>query len=101
VDRRLLPKHELVAQADILSVDVPLSDSTFHLVNAQLLGQLKRGSLFLNTSHGPVVDQTALVAALESRHLGGAVLDVDETAPRDEWDPAIVNSAVRASLRPV
>lgn len=77
----------LFAQADILSVHVPLSESTLHLVNAQVLAQLKTGAFLVNTSRGAVVDQAALISALDAGQLGGAALDVYETEPLPADNP--------------
>lgn len=70
------PCHEVVSTADIVSVHVPLQDSTRGMVDERFLASMKPGAIFVNTSRGGVVEEQALVAALESGHLGGAALDV-------------------------
>ncbi|WP_263262032.1 D-2-hydroxyacid dehydrogenase family protein [Pseudomonas sp. RIT-PI-S] len=78
---RLVDKQALFEQADILSVHLVLSERTQHLVDAQALAWMKRGALLVNTSRGPIVNEQALLAALESGRLGGAALDVFDQEP--------------------
>lgn len=73
--------EELVERADILSLHVPLTEDTRHLVDADILARMKPGSVLINTARGPVVDEAALVEALRSGHLFGAGLDVFEDEP--------------------
>ncbi|MCA9577300.1 MAG: D-glycerate dehydrogenase [Polyangiales bacterium] len=73
---------ELLAEADVLSVHCPLTPETHHLLNAARLAQLKPGAILINTARGPVVDEAALVDALERGALRGAGLDVYEHEPR-------------------
>lgn len=70
-----------LARAEIISVHVPLSAATRHLVNADFLRRVRPDALLVNTSRGPVVDQEALIAALEEGSLAGAALDVYESEP--------------------
>jgi D-3-phosphoglycerate dehydrogenase len=73
--------EELLAAADVLILHIPLTPETHHLVDAGFLAQMKSGSLLVNVSRGPVVDTTALLAALDGGPLGGAALDVVEGEP--------------------
>ncbi|KAF9166426.1 hypothetical protein DFQ26_007912 [Actinomortierella ambigua] len=73
--------ESLLQQSDVVSLHVPLSDATRHLISAKDLAQMKPGSYLLNTARGPIVDEQALVDALESGHLAGAGLDVFENEP--------------------
>ncbi|MFH1604109.1 MAG: D-2-hydroxyacid dehydrogenase [Pseudomonadota bacterium] len=71
----------LLPQCDWLVLACPLTNETRGLVNAALLAQLPRGARFINISRGEVVDEPALIAALQSGRLGGAYLDVFEQEP--------------------
>ena len=72
---------ELLAAADIVSLHCPLTPATRHVINAQALGEMKSGSVLVNTGRGPLVDEAALVSALQSGHLAAAGLDVFEQEP--------------------
>jgi phosphoglycerate dehydrogenase-like enzyme len=74
--------EELMALADIVSIHVPLNASTRNLISGDRIAGMKKGAMLVNTSRGSVVDQTALIAALESGRLSGAVLDVFEQEPQ-------------------
>lgn len=78
---RQVPLAELLDRSGIVTVHVPLDDTTRRLIGAAELASMPPGALLVNASRGPVVDESALVAALESGHLGGAALDVFETEP--------------------
>ena len=67
---------ELVAAADVVSLHVPLLDSTRNLFDAQRIAAMKRGAVLINTARGGIVDELALAAALKSGQLGGAAIDV-------------------------
>lgn len=83
----LMSFDELLAQADYLTIHVPLSDATRHLINADSLTRMKRGAVLVNTSRGATVNQRDLIAALESGHLAAAALDVFEQEPLPADDP--------------
>jgi glyoxylate reductase len=73
---------ELLATSDVVSVHVPLSRETQHLIDAAALAKMKSGAYLINTARGPIVDEEALCDALDSGHLRGAALDVYEHEPR-------------------
>lgn len=77
---------ELLANADFVSVHCPRDRSTLNLFNAQAFSAMKRGAYFINTARGGIHDEDALLAALQSGHLGGAGLDVwkQEPPPLDD-----------------
>ena len=69
---------EVIAQSDILSLHCPLTDSSYHLIDAQRLSRMKRGAMLINTGRGALVDASALIDALKSGQLGYLGLDVYE-----------------------
>jgi lactate dehydrogenase-like 2-hydroxyacid dehydrogenase len=73
--------NELIKVADIVSLHVPLMDSTRHLINESHLKMMKPTAFLINTSRGPVVDEVALVSALQNKVIAGAGLDVFEFEP--------------------
>ncbi len=79
--------ERLLARADVVCVHVPLDGTTHHLIDAKALARMKKGALLINASRGPAVDEKALLAALESGHLGGAGLDVFEQEPTPADNP--------------
>jgi D-3-phosphoglycerate dehydrogenase len=72
---------QLLAMADFVSVHAPLTPATRGLFDAAVLGKMKKGAALINTARGPLVDEEALIAALDSGHLGGAALDVVAVEP--------------------
>jgi glyoxylate reductase len=87
----------LLASADIVTLHVPLTPATRHLLDARRLGLLKESAVVVNTSRGPVVDEEALATALEAGHLFAAGLDVYEGEP--SVHPRLLN-APRTVLLP-
>jgi len=86
---------EMLPDADVLSVHVPLSKETTHLVGKAEFAALKPGAIILNTSRGAILDEAALVESLESGHLGGAALDVihDEYSSESNLRDRLLNYA--------
>ncbi len=72
---------ELLETSDIISLHVPLLESTRNLIDAAALAQMKPDAIVINTARGGVIDEAALVEALQRGHLGGAGLDAFETEP--------------------
>jgi glyoxylate reductase len=78
----------LMAEADILTLHCPLTEDTRHLIDARRIALMKPGSSIINTARGELIDQEALIAALESGHLAGAGLDVYPDEPH--VDPRLI-----------
>jgi glyoxylate reductase len=72
---------KLLKESDFVSIHVPLSDETFHLIGEKELKMMKENAVLLNTSRGPVIDENALVKALKNKWIFGAGLDVYESEP--------------------
>ena len=89
---------QVLATADVLSVHVPLVQSTRHLIGAEQLALLRDGAFIVNTSRGGVIDQRALAAELATGRLGGAGLDVLEQEPPAAGEPLL--SCADAVLTP-
>jgi len=77
----LMEADDVIATADVLSLHVPLTDATHHLLDATALSRMKRGAFVVNVSRGGLVDEAALAEAVAAKHLGGAALDTFETEP--------------------
>jgi len=78
---RVVTLDELFTSADFITLHVPMTEETKHLVGASRLAQMKRGSFLVNTSRGGVVDEDSLASALKEGRIGGAALDVFEKEP--------------------
>jgi len=77
----------LLAEADVVTLHVPLVAATRHLLDAARLAKMKPGAILINTARGGVVDESAVAAALKSGRLGGAALDVFEQEPLAAGSP--------------
>ncbi len=84
LDVELLSLDELLSRSDAITFHTPLTKETRNLLNAERIATMKKGALVVNCGRGGVIDEEALLAALESGHLGGAALDVfAEEPPKD------------------
>ncbi|MGP1397104.1 MAG: hydroxyacid dehydrogenase [Inquilinaceae bacterium] len=79
----------LIAESDAVSLHVPLTPDTRHLVDAARLAGMKRGAILINTARGGIVDETAVADALRSGRLGGAALDVFAGEPLAAGGPLV------------
>ena len=84
---RLVTKNKLFEVSDVLSIHLTLSDRTRGLVSAEELSLMKRGAYLINTSRGPIVDEAALITALEENRIAGAGLDVFDIEPLPSGHP--------------
>jgi len=76
-----LPLDELLATSDVVSLNCPYTPDTHHLIDAAALATMSSDAFLVNTARGPIVDEAALVGALEARQIAGAALDVFEAEP--------------------
>jgi len=79
--RHAASKREFLAQSDIVTIHLVLSDRTRGLIDSQALSWMKPGSYLINTSRGPIVEETALLTAIRDGQIAGAGLDVFDTEP--------------------
>ena len=100
VGATLVPKDELLARSDIVSIHLVLGERTRGLVGARELGLMKRSAYLVNTSRGPIVDEAALVQALRDGMIAGAGLDVfgTEPLPRDHPFRSLPNTVISPHL---
>ena len=75
------PWEEALATVDVLTLHCPLTPRTRHMIDRAALSRMPRGSMLIDCARGGLVDEPALIAALETGHLGGAALDVTEVEP--------------------
>lgn len=83
------PLDALLAEADVVSLHVPLTPDTEHLIDTSAIARMKPGAVLVNTARGGLVDQPALVAALREGRLGAAGLDVFGQEPIEPSDPLL------------
>lgn len=78
---------ELLGRSDVVSLHLPATEETRHIINAESIAKMKDGAYLVNTSRGVLIDEAALLAALESKKLSGAGLDVYEKEPVTAENP--------------
>lgn len=73
---------ELLSQSDVVTIHAPLTDNTHHLIDATAISQMKPSAVLINAARGPIIDETALLKALQQHKIAGAALDVYENEPK-------------------
>lgn len=96
IGARRLELDALLAEADVVSLHVPLIEATRNLLDAARLARMKPGAILINAARGGIVDESALAAALEAGHLGGAAVDVYTTEPPTPDNPLLTLSDAAA-----
>jgi len=94
LNAQFLPFEELLAESDILSVHTPLTPSTRNAIDAAALARMKPGAIIVNTARGGIIDEAALLAAIESGQLAGAGLDAFATEPLPADSPLLGNDRI-------
>ncbi len=97
---RSVSLNEVFEKADIVSLHVPLNDSTKMLVNKSLLSSMKNNAILVNTARGGIVDESALVTALRDGKIGGAALDVYASEPLDKSSGSLFRDVPNLILTP-
>lgn len=90
----------LIAESDVLSLHVPLTEGTRGLIGAEAIARMPKGAVLINAARGGVVDEAAVAAALRSGHLGGAALDVFDREPLDAAAGAVFAGVPNLVLTP-
>jgi len=80
-----VPLSELLRRSDVVTIHIPYTAQTHHMIGGKELQLMKKGAYLVNSSRGAIVDEKALVKALKSGKLGGAALDVYEIEPPTDW----------------
>ena len=78
---------ELLKESDYISLHCPLTPQTHHIINEEALNKMKKEAFLVNTSRGPLIDEKALIKALQEKRIAGAALDVQEVEPLSEDSP--------------
>jgi len=78
---------ELLGESEIVILGVPLNSETYHLLNRDRIAQMRPGAVLINVARGPVVDEAAMIAAIQSGHIAAAGLDVTEIEPLPDSSP--------------
>ncbi len=84
---KMAPLDELLSSADFVSLNCDLNPTSYHLIDERAFSKMKPGAYLINTARGPIIDEGALINALEAGRIAGAALDVFEQEPLPEQSP--------------
>jgi len=85
LEAEFVPLQELLRRSDVVTIHVPHTPQSHHMISEKEIQLMKDGAFLINTSRGAIVDEKALLKALKSGKLGGAALDVYEVEPPEDW----------------
>ncbi len=85
LEAEFVPLDDLLSRSDVVTIHVPFTYQTHHMIDERALSIIKKGAYLINTSRGPIVDEKALFKSLQSGRLSGAALDVYEIEPPTDW----------------
>jgi len=85
LEAEFVPLHDLLSRSDVVTIHVPYTSQTRHMIDKRALSIIRKGAYLINTSRGAIVDEKALLKSLQSGRLSGAALDVYETEPPTDW----------------
>ncbi|MEM2440314.1 MAG: phosphoserine phosphatase SerB [Candidatus Bathyarchaeia archaeon] len=88
LDAEIVPLGDLLKRSDIITLHVPLTQETYHMIGKKEIEQMKDGIYIVNTSRGPIIDEKALFEALKTGKIAGAALDVYEKEPPNDFSIA-------------
>jgi len=91
---QVAPLEQLLEQSDFVSLHTDLNPTSYHLINRRTLAHMRAGAYLINTARGPVVEEAALVEALQGGKIAGAALDVFEVEPLPKESPLLGMSNV-------
>jgi glyoxylate reductase len=94
LEAKKLPLSELLKESDFISIHVPLTKATYHLIGEKELKMMKKTAILLNTARGPIIDETALITALKEHWIFGAGLDVYEHEPKISKELKKLNNVI-------
>ncbi len=92
--------QSLLVSSDVISLHIPLTSESRHLIDAEVIAKMKPGAILVNAARGGVVDEPALVDALQRNHLAGAALDVFEAEPLSEAGGSLFKGVPNLILTP-
>lgn len=87
LDAELVPLEELLRKSDVITLHVPLTKETYHMIGKEEIQKMKKSVYIINTSRGPIIDEKALFEALKTGKIAGAALDVYEKEPPNDFSP--------------